>query len=92
MRTLVWRATAREDAAQIIGYIANRNPGAARRMRDLFDAAILPLSEHPFLFRAGRVEGTRELVAHPNYIIVYRVTDATIEIVNILHARQHYPP
>lgn len=60
-------------------------------MRDLFDAAVRPLSEHPFLFRRGRIDGTRELVAHPNYIIVYRVTDTTVEIVSILHARQQYP-
>ena len=37
---------------------------------------------------AGRA---RELVAHPNYIVVYRVTDDAIEIVNVVHARQKYP-
>ena len=36
-------------------------------------------------------EGTRELVAHPNYVIVYRVSETTVEIVNVLHARQQYP-
>ena len=91
MRELIWRAAARDDVSNIIGYIAERNPAAARRMRDLFDAAICPLSEHPFLFRPGRVDGTRELVAHPNYIIVYCVTDTTVEIVSVLHARRQYP-
>ncbi len=52
---------------------------------------MLPLPEHPYLFRPGRVSGTRELVAHPNYIVVYRVTDDRIEIVNVVHARQKYP-
>lgn len=91
MRALVWRPAAREDALQIVRYIAERNPAAARRMRELFDTAVQPLPEHPFLFRPGRVDGTRELVAHPNYVIVYRVTDTAIEIVRVLHARQHYP-
>jgi toxin ParE1/3/4 len=91
MRTLVWRAAAREDLARIIAYIAARNPAAARRMRRLIEDAVRPLPAHPELFRAGRVAGTRELVAHPNYIVVYRVTDAAIEIVNVLHARQQYP-
>lgn len=91
MRQLLWHASAREDVIDIITYIAARDPAAARRMRDLFDSAIRPLAKHPFLFRPGRVEGTRELVAHPNYIIVYRVTDTAVHIVSVLHARRQYP-
>lgn len=91
MRRLVWRAEARADLATIIRYIAERNPTAARRMRRLIEDAVSPLPAHPFLFRPSRVPGTRELVAHPNYIIVYRVTDNAVEIVNVLHARQQYP-
>jgi len=60
-------------------------------MRALIEDAILPLRKHPYLFRPGRVAGTRELVAHPNYVIVYRVTETTIEVLSVLHARQHYP-
>ncbi len=60
-------------------------------MHSLIEDAVLLLPEYPWLFRPGRVEGTRELVAHPNYIIVYRVTDDAIEIVSVLHARQQYP-
>jgi len=91
VRTLVWRASAREDLAKIIAYIAERNPPAARGVRNLIEESVLPLAEHPELFRPGRVAGTRELVAHPNYIVVYRVTRATVEIINVLHARQRYP-
>jgi toxin ParE1/3/4 len=39
----------------------------------------------------GDVPGTREIVAHPNYIVVYRVAVSHIDIVNVLHARQEYP-
>jgi len=46
--------------------------------------------ENPYLYRSGRVAGTREAVVHPNYILVYRVTE-TIEILAVLHARQRYP-
>ena len=88
---VIWRADARSNLAAIVRYIAGQNPSAARRMKAVIEAAVLPLAEHPFLFRSGRVPGTRELVAHPNYIIVYRVTSDHIEIVNFLHARQHYP-
>jgi toxin ParE1/3/4 len=88
---LVWRRAARDDLAEIIAYIAARDPSAVRRMKAVIEAAVLPLAEHPFLFRPGRVPGTRELVAHPNYIIVYRVLVDRVEIVSVLHARQLYP-
>jgi toxin ParE1/3/4 len=88
---VVWRPGARDSLAEIIGYIAERNPAAARRMKTVIEAAVVPLAKHPFLFRPGRVPGTRELVAHPNYIIIYRVLADRVEIVNVLHARQSYP-
>ncbi len=88
---LVWRPAARDSLAEIIGHIADRNPSPARRMKALIEAAVLPLAEHPLVFPPGRVPGTRELVAHPNYIVVYRVLDDRIEIVDVLHARQSFP-
>jgi toxin ParE1/3/4 len=88
---VVWRPGARDSLAEIITYIAARNPSAARRMKAVIEAAVLPLANHPFLFRPGRVPGTRELVAHPNYIVIYRVLTDRVEIVNVLHARQSYP-
>ena len=88
---LVWRAAARSDLASIVRYIADRDPSAARRMKAVIETAVLPLAEHPYLFRSGRAPGTRELVAHPNYVIVYRVLADRIEIVNVVHARQQYP-
>lgn len=52
---------------------------------------MLPAAEHPYLFPSGRVPGTREIVAHPNYIVVYRVAADRIEVLTVLHARQNYP-
>ena len=60
-------------------------------MKSVIEEAVQPLAEHPYLFRPGRVPGTRELIAHPNYLIVYRVTAEQVEIVSVLHARQQYP-
>lgn len=44
----------------------------------------------PYLYRTGRIAGTREIVVHPNYIVVYRVTDH-LEVLNVLHSRKCYP-
>lgn len=92
MLSIVWRASALNDLVEIIGYIADRDPAAARRMRDRLVAAVMPAIRHPGIFRPGRVPGTREIIAHPNYIIIYRVTDQHIEVVSVLHSRQEYPP
>jgi plasmid stabilization system protein ParE len=70
---LLWRESARRDLRQIIGYIAQRDSQAAIRLADAIEACAERLPDHPFLYRPGRVAGTREAVVHPNYILVYRV-------------------
>ena len=91
MLPIVWLPSARRNLATIVAFIAQDNPAAARSMKSLIEAATLPLAEHPYLFRVGRVPGTREVVAHPNYIVVYRVTATSIQVLRVLHARQQYP-
>jgi len=92
MFPVVWRNTARADLRQIITDIAAENPGAARRLKIRLETVVLPLSEHPYLYRTSdRVPGLREIVAHPNYIILYRVTATSVEIINVVHARRQFP-
>lgn len=91
MLTLVWRPSARADLRGIISYIAERDEGAAANLGHAIEACAERLPDHPFLYRPGRVPGTREAVVHPNYILVYRVTAEAIEIVSLVHARQQYP-
>ena len=91
MLTLSWRDSARADVRAIFTYIADRNVSAAERLRETIEACAERLPEHPYLYRPGRVEGTREAVVHPNYILVYRVTAEAVEILNVLHTRRRYP-
>lgn len=86
-----WSEPALDDLAVIIGYIAERNPRAAEALLNRIESAVLPASDHPYLFPAGRVLGTREIVAHPNYIVVYCVKIDCIEVLSVLHSRQEYP-
>lgn len=91
MKRLVWRAQALDDLEAIITFIADRNLTAAQRLQAAIEACAEALPAHPLAFRPGRIEGTREAVVHPNYILIYRVTDGAVEIVNVVHARQRYP-
>ncbi len=87
---LVWTDDATHDLLEILDYIAPRNFAASERLKATIRHAAETLPDHPYIHRPGRVAGTREAIVHPNYLIVYRVTDV-IEILAVLHARQRYP-
>ncbi len=91
MQTIRWSDEATTDLVEIIDYIEQRNAAAAQSLH----AAIVQSAENlplmPYLFRLGRVAGTREHVVHPNYIVVYQVGDDVIDILRVLHSRQQYP-
>jgi len=54
--------------------------------------AILSLRSTPYRGRAGREEGTRELILpRLPYVVVYRVKDIDIEILHIYHGAQDRP-
>ncbi len=89
---LIWRQSAREDLRATAAFIAERNVQAAIDLRDRVNSVAERLTEFPFMYRRGRIIGTREAVVHPNYILVYRVGADTVEVVNVLHTRREYPP
>lgn len=92
MLPVFWLESADADLAAITEYIGRFNARAAERMWDRLRACVLPLSEHPYMYRISeRVPGLREIVAHPNYLVLYRVTATRIEIVNVVHARRDFP-
>ncbi|WP_331716659.1 type II toxin-antitoxin system RelE/ParE family toxin [Pseudomonas granadensis] len=47
--------------------------------------------QRPTLYKKGKVEGTREIVAASNYVIVYTIKDEYVEVLRIIHARQQWP-
>jgi toxin ParE1/3/4 len=88
---VVWRDEAEADLLEILEYIAARNKPAAARLHAAILHTAERLAEHPAIHRPGRAPGTREAVVHPNYILIYQVTAAQIEILTLIHARQLYP-
>jgi toxin ParE1/3/4 len=74
----------------ITHHIADDNPEAATRTAQNIYEHIEELVTFPNRGRIGRREGTRELVLAPlPYIVVYRLKDSTIEILQIRHGARN---
>lgn len=91
MRAVRWSDEATTDLVEIIDFIEQRNARAAGDLQAAIIQSAESLPLMPYLFRLGRVAGTREHVVHPNYIIVYQVGSDVIDILRVLHSRQQYP-
>lgn len=89
---LVWTRTAAADRREIRAYIAQENPAAAVALDELFSEKASRLVDHPSIGRPGRIAGTRELVLHQNYILVYDVIDDQARVLRVLHASRQWPP
>ncbi|HET8898262.1 MAG TPA: type II toxin-antitoxin system RelE/ParE family toxin [Rhodanobacteraceae bacterium] len=89
---VIWASAAEQDRADIFDYISQDNPLASIRMDELFAAAAGRLAEHPHLGKAGLIPGTRELIAHESYRLVYEVQDNTVRILALVHTARMWPP
>lgn len=89
---VLWTLSAEQDRADIVDFIANDNPLAAIRMDEIFSAAVGRLAEHPLLGRAGQIPGTRELIPHESYRLVYEVRADTVWILTLVHTARLWPP
>lgn len=83
---VTWSRRALDDRDRIYSYIEEDDPAAALALDELFEKRSVQLATHPMLGRTGRALGTRELVIHPNYIVIYDIVDASIRILRVLHA------
>jgi len=88
---LEWKALAVADLMAIVDYISDDNPDAALALMEEIQGKVAQLTAHPKRCRPGRVEGTRELVVRPNYIVVYAETAAAVTVLRVLHAAQMWP-
>jgi toxin ParE1/3/4 len=90
-----WSPDAAADLAHIVEYISKEKVDAARGVAQTIYERAGGLPIFPNRGRQGRVEGTRELAVPPlPYIVVYRVVERldAIEIVNVIHGAQRWPP
>jgi len=87
------KETAIADLAEIVSYVAEDNPDAARRLGDALLDAALSLSQAPFKgSRYARLAGIRKLTLAP-YKIFYRVNEANrlVEVLRFWHSARNEP-
>jgi addiction module RelE/StbE family toxin len=89
---VVWTPEAQQDRADIWDYIAADNLNAAVRMDQLFSDAAARLADFPMLGRAGKVPGSRELIPHESYRLVYQIELETVWVLALLHTARQWPP
>ena len=87
-----WTTDATDDLERICDYIAESRPDSARRVAHTIVQGVAALDTFPNRGRAGRVEGTRELVfVSLPFVAVYEVYD-DVRVLRILHGAQRWPP
>jgi addiction module RelE/StbE family toxin len=89
---VAWTPEALQDRVDVWDYIADDNPGAAARMDELFSESAARLADHPRLGRPGTIPGTRELIPHESYRLVYEIDGETVWILTLVHTARQWPP
>ncbi|WP_149196654.1 type II toxin-antitoxin system RelE/ParE family toxin [Luteimonas suaedae] len=89
-----WTPQAEQDRDEIWNHIAADNPSAAARMDLLFSEAAAKLAEFPMLGHAGRILGTRELIPHESYRLVYEIVidENAVWVLALVHTARQWPP
>lgn len=89
---VIWTPEAEADRQDIVEYIADDNPIAAVRMDQLFSDAAATLTQFPMRGRPGTITGTRELIPHESYRLVYEIEGETIWVLTLVHTARQWPP
>lgn len=90
--TVVWTREAEQDRTDIWDHIALDDSGAAARLDMSFSDAAAMLAAYPMLGRMGTICGTRELIPHENYRLVYQTQASTVWILALVHVARQWPP
>ena len=89
---VTWTKEAAQDRADIWDYLHALNPKAAIEMDTPFSDAVSRLAHYPTRGPAGIISGTRELVPHQSYRIIYEQWADSIWILAVVHTSRQWPP
>lgn len=88
----IWTSHAKANLREIVSYIGADNPAAARKVKSRIESLAAHLIRQPFMGRPGAIPGTREAIPHPNYRLVYQLTEETVFILAVIHTARQWPP
>ena len=89
---LIWSPEARVDLREMVLYLADKNPYAAKTLYERIEDAATVLIDTPYIGRPGRVPGTRELVIpNTSYILPYQIQPDHVEILRVYHGARRWP-
>ena len=91
MKKVIRLQSYRQSLRDLAAILAKDNPRAAAELRINVDDQVTQLADPNFPRKMGRIQGTFELVAHPNYIVILEETAKTVTALLVVHARQKYP-
>ncbi|MDI3358160.1 type II toxin-antitoxin system RelE/ParE family toxin [Pseudomonas sp. UYIF39] len=89
---IIWTPAAAQDRADIWDYLHSVNPIAALEMDNRFIDAISRISQFPESGPAGIIAGTREMIPHQSYRVVYQPGSDAIWILALVHTSRQWPP
>lgn len=91
MLPILWKKRALNDRDKIFDYLAKTDALSAILLDDEIEEAPEHAQTHPKMHRAGRKNGTREIVVRKSWIIVYRTLPTKLEILRVLSTRKKWP-
>lgn len=87
-----WTPGAEQDRSDVFDYIAKGNTMAAIKMDELFGEMVVKLADFPYLGHTGKIPGTRELIPHESYRLVYEISQETIWVLALVSTARQWPP
>lgn len=91
LHALHWRETAINDLTRIGRRVAVASPASADKLLDQIVAKVAVLAAHPELGHAGTKPGSRELVVHPHYFIIYHISADGVHVLRVKHSARKRP-
>jgi addiction module RelE/StbE family toxin len=88
---IIWTKNAVQDRTDIWDYLNAANPQAAVEMDRRFTEAVCRISQNPEIGRHGMIAGTREIIPHASYRLVYQLERDGIWIMAIVHTARAWP-
>jgi len=86
--SLTWSKRALSDLDKIAKFIEADQPAAANMLVQAIRAKTRLLQTTPYLGREIQ-SGIRELVVHRHYLVVYRIKNDTVQILQVWHTARN---